>query len=264
MAAADSGEERARFSCLTALRYTVAAVVTALAVVIIVMVIAAVVVLRPEKLSLSVVQGHVRTTKLYTESDTISHPAFCGGGNSQTTTTTEPRGGGGVGIIGGGRDRGLSAGSLASVSRPRRCPPQLSRTYGPVGFLDLGVVLSVENPSGRREITCESMEVQFYDNVTVGVPVKITSFIEPKFVVKPQSSHRFWKALRLWDKGVLAYIASQYGGSSGFMGKVNGTMTINGSTKKVDFECSPVDFSDDDDASDDDATVTCSVNAAIN
>jgi hypothetical protein len=61
MAVDDSGKQATLFPCLAILRYTVATVVTVLAVVVIVMVIA--VGVRPEDVSVSVVQGHVSTSE---------------------------------------------------------------------------------------------------------------------------------------------------------------------------------------------------------
>lgn len=246
-----------RFPCLAILRYTVATVVTVLAVVVIVMVIA--VGVRPDNVSVSVVQGHVSTSDLWNETTTYvdAEPA--------TARTMSGRRGGRGGCIGG--LRGAPYSELRSCFGPgggedgivggggvySRRPP--TRTvYTAVEALSLEVILSVDNPSGRGSIYCQSINVTF----RAGTPptgMEIGAFNLSRsfdFHVKPQTSHKIARSLVVDNPTVLDYIASTYGGESSFTGTVEVTMNTSSVVTQlghrtpfsiVKLVCSPVDFS---------------------
>ena len=231
MAVDDSGKRARLLPCLAILRYTVATVVTVLAVVVIVMVIA--VGVRPDDVSVSVVQGHVGTSALWKETTT-----YVDAEPTATATTISRRGARPVDCIGAG-GRGApyseSLGSCSGFGGGRDFSTHGSVVYGRpptrtvytlVKALTLVVILSVENPSGRGIIYCESINVSFYAG-TAAAGMKIGALQLPSsldFNVKPQTSHVIGREVTFNDTAVLKQIADTYGGESSFTGTVEVTM----------------------------------------
>jgi hypothetical protein len=257
MAVDDSGKQATLFPCLAILRYTVATVVTVLAVVVIVMVIA--VGVRPEDVSVSVVQGHVSTSDLWNETTTYV--------DAETTVTPKaiyPRGGPRGSCI-GGRGGPYSA----ALTRPCFGPggtddnfgtygrPLTRTVYTPVDALSLEVALSVENQGGRGSIYCRSINVTFRaggstsTSMAAGMEIGVL-YLPPSFdfQAKPQTSHKISREVTFRGTNVLKYIADTYGGESSFTGVVEVTINTSSvvfghhtSPKIVTLVCSPVDFS---------------------
>nr|CAB3469271.1 unnamed protein product [Digitaria exilis] len=248
MAAKGGGEERParRFQCLAVLRYMVATVVTVLALVVIAKVIA--VGVRPKDIVLSVVHGHVWTSALWKEVTTPPKQQRGGDNNNNNNNCT------------GGDDGDCSSDSGGL--------PATKATYQPVAILHLKFVMSVDNPSGRGSVHCDSISVAFIgggggggddDTMTIGtIPLPYS------FQVRPQSTHKFFRLVTIYNTTVLAHMASEYAGMTSFTGRLQVTMNTYDtrlgrradSRTAVGFECSPVVFSLAD-ASDTDASIQC-------
>lgn len=262
----DSGNKpQARlFPCLAILRYTVATVVTVLAVVVIVKVIY--VGVRPEDVSVSVVQGHVSTSDLWNETTTYVDAAEATTVTAAKAAVVYPRVGGPRGsCIGGGG--GLYS---AALSRPCFGPggddddvdsgtygrPLTRTVYTPVDALNLEVALSVDNQSGRGSIYCRSINVTFRAGgggmataagMVIGVLRLPSSF---DFQAKPQTSHKISRMVTFNDTAALKYIADNYGGDTSFTGVVEVTMNTSSVVfghhitrpRIVTLVCSQVDF----------------------
>ncbi|KAL6606317.1 hypothetical protein ACP70R_041970 [Stipagrostis hirtigluma subsp. patula] len=234
--AVDHSRKRTRFPFLATVRHTVAILVILFTVVMVTMVITAAV--RPAHIRLSVLQGRVRATSLWSRRPynlTITAP-YTGRGR--------PYSGRGVGVVsihsGGIRP-------LPELTRGRPCPrcsgpyysrSNLPRLYDAQKLIRLRVTLSAYNPSGRADIDCKGVTLRVFDMpdlddgrrfdylaATAG-RVEIGEFHLPDFAVKRQAAHTLRRWLPVNDTAALQYIASRYGGMSSFTAMLQVTATI--------------------------------------
>ncbi|KAK3137372.1 hypothetical protein QOZ80_5BG0451430 [Eleusine coracana subsp. coracana] len=204
-------------------RYMVATVVTVLAVVVIVMVIT-VEVLRPEEISVYVLYGHVDMSDLWVQ-------------HRKPVARTK-------------------AGGLG-----RRNNPTTTTVYMPEKFVQFGITLGADNPSGRANIYGRNVTIRFLDmpyggeNFTGMMELGEIIMPELSFVVKKKSSHMLTRWQSVDDKTLLSYLASTYGGRRSFTGAVHLTMSISSDTlmgqtrtslRYVDHFCGPLTFTVDE------------------
>ncbi|KAK3140688.1 hypothetical protein QOZ80_5AG0404350 [Eleusine coracana subsp. coracana] len=254
------------------LRYIVATVVSVLTVAVVVMVI--IVDFRgPDNLRLSVLQGHIEATTLWSKVERTIYPSTTllpqAGLTSRRLPCDDEEILGNVDLGLGGAETALEPGGEDSCSQDGFRGPYKIETYEAAPSSSLRITLSVYNPSGRVGIKCHNIFIRVLDlpngaNSFQGM-VQIGSFVLDKgFPVGRQSSHTLRRWMDVSDPSVRAYIARTYPGSTSFpaMVQVNATITSltkvgrKGSSKPVSHWCWPVTVGLDEPSVASDA-VTC-------
>lgn len=255
------GRKSTRFPCLATVRYMVAAVVAVLTIVVAVKMI--IVDLRPEDIQLSILQGHIEASALWSRNETDEIDVNYGneevvvGSRRRTSPTCESNVIGvnvglGIGqqqlstrsgtvIVGEGEDEG--------EDEPRCAAPIV--TYSASSSVKLRVTLSAYNPSGRVDVNCTNTTLRVLDmpsesdNITGMMEIAKLALPQKGFLVRRKSSHTVMKRILVHNHNVLSYIATMYAGKTSFKAMVQvNTMvtTVNwkNTQKNVSNTCWPV------------------------
>ncbi|KAL6861628.1 hypothetical protein ACP4OV_017328 [Aristida adscensionis] len=238
----DGGGERtsSRFPCIATVRYTVAAVLTALAIAVVVMVIADF--LRPESFDLRVLHGHVAAELRVMEMDSSNNNSL----------------------------------ACRPCSHGKRPPGSFGRVLRPeegcrlVKFVDLWVMLSASNPGDRGDINIYNMTVRVIDGTPYAHSFVSNNLIASynvtteAYSLKPGSTHTRtkWGAVR--DGGSLCKIAARHRNQTSFRAMLRVDATVSSVTalrktrpRLVTYYCWPVSVTVDYSPDDDDGPVLC-------